>query len=286
LLSTKQFLRGINEEEFCLAIRAVFRERLNLAASIEDFISLSSIVSKLLFAIFWVMMIFVVAILFGVRTQTVLVTFSSLLIASAVAFGNSMKTIIDSAVFILYSKPYDVGEKIALDNPEASPFQVMKIGLLTTTLKGLDARILIFPNVQMANKQIYNLSKSTGAVIHLTFEIDFKTNSSTLKKLRDRIFAFVEHNKNFTSRLDFYIKEVVQSTSKTLHIWVQCSLPWNEGFAINYCRSDFIDFVQNNMSSLRITYRRPPIPILVEAGELPGLTTPPLSRLSTIPSSG
>eukprot|EP00475_Leptophrys_vorax_P030805 TRINITY_DN4640_c0_g1_i1.p1 TRINITY_DN4640_c0_g1~~TRINITY_DN4640_c0_g1_i1.p1 ORF type:complete len:804 (+),score=208.63 TRINITY_DN4640_c0_g1_i1:148-2559(+) len=259
----RQNLKGIDEQTFVDTFVALFQRRADLSSTLGDFQNISNVVKTIITVVFWIVMIVFLSLAAGVSASKVFATFATILVSGAVAFGNSLKTVVDALVFILQTKPYDVGDRVALKDPLAPPLTVQRIQVMSTTFVGLDNRVVIITNSQLANIPIYNLRRSKNAVVEIVFEIGFRTPQSKLKILKEAVSQYLDGHRFTKSRFEFYLKEVDKLNSVFLHIWFQTAYAWQEGFPINYVRSDVVAFIQEQMDELGIEWNNPTIPVRV-----------------------
>lgn len=143
-MNVRHNLKGIDESMFTDAVLDLFHQRTDLGGTLRDFENISQVIKRIIATSFWCILLISILLVSGISASTLLVTFSTIMISSAVAFGSTLKTIIDSLIFILYTKPYDVGDRIALQYPTAPPLLVTCIRVMTTTFVGLDNRVVVF----------------------------------------------------------------------------------------------------------------------------------------------
>jgi small-conductance mechanosensitive channel len=55
-------------------------------------------------------------LIMGVNTQKLLVAFSSILLPSVFVFGNAARSTFESLIFLFIMHPFDVGDRIMVDN--------------------------------------------------------------------------------------------------------------------------------------------------------------------------
>jgi small-conductance mechanosensitive channel len=265
--SLRQNFKGVDEESFLSAIKKICQDRADFSVTLKDFEVISSVLKTIISIVFWLILIVVVLLSSGVDASRVLVTFSTLLVSSAVIFGNSLKTICESLVFILYTKPYDVGDRIALSTPDSPSLLVSSIRIMTTVFIGPGNRVLIMGNDKLAAMPIFNLKRSKDAVINLVFEIDFKTPQAKITALKESTSDFLDNHKaTKSSRFDFFVSNTEKANSLYLSVWFQTNFAWQEGFAVAYVRHDVISHIKNKMNELEISWKMPPQPIKLQEG--------------------
>ncbi|KIY94341.1 hypothetical protein MNEG_13621, partial [Monoraphidium neglectum] len=124
---------AITADEMRSSVVAVFKERRNMAASLEvrrrkrvDVLDTDSIVRSLQFGIgVAIHFVFSAVYLLGFST------FSALVLAFTFVFGNSVRNVYESMLFLFVEHAYDVGDLLELDG---STWRVKQIDLMYTVL--------------------------------------------------------------------------------------------------------------------------------------------------------
>jgi small-conductance mechanosensitive channel len=75
--------------------------------------------------------------IFNVSIQSYIVGAGSVLITASFVIGNSAKNVFDSIIFLFVLHPYDVGDKVEIENVV---YTVKEIALMTTVLIRLDGQ--------------------------------------------------------------------------------------------------------------------------------------------------
>eukprot|EP00884_Botryococcus_braunii_P005990 jgi/Botrbrau1/15392/Bobra.43_2s0020.1 len=141
------------------AVVSIYRERRNLAFTLKD---TTSVVSKLELIFAVVIHFFTIGVylnLFNIDVSQVWITFSSLLLAFAFVFGNSLRNLYESVVFLFSVHPYDVGDCLFLNDLW---HQVEEIHLQNTTFKRYDGVKIYYPTSKLVTEPIFNISRSAN----------------------------------------------------------------------------------------------------------------------------
>ena len=113
----------------------------------------------------------------GVDTSSLLAIFSIAGLAISLSVQNALSNTI-SAVMLLTSKPYKVGDYIAVSGMEGT---VREIGILYTRLVTLDGRDIRIPNSQVLAGSITNYSSEENRRVVLTISAGYDANIETVK---------------------------------------------------------------------------------------------------------
>jgi small-conductance mechanosensitive channel len=107
----------------------VCRERRNIANTLLDTSAVMTTLEMLVGCILHVGACFCYMAIFGVDVGHLLLSLSSMAIAFAFIFGNSLRTVYESVVFLFLVHPYQVGDRINYDGRNHT---VKNFGLMST----------------------------------------------------------------------------------------------------------------------------------------------------------
>jgi hypothetical protein len=113
------------------------RERRNLARTLKDNDDVISTLQTLLGILMHTIALVAYMACFNIDIGHLLITLSSLSLAFAFIFGNSLKTLYESVVFLFVIRPYQVGHYIVYKDANHC---VKNFGLLSTQLQRYDGR--------------------------------------------------------------------------------------------------------------------------------------------------
>lgn len=111
-------------------------------------------------------------------------------LAVALAVQDLLKDII-SAVIIMVTKPFQVGNYIEFDNTQAGT--VSKIGMKNTILKTADGRELIVTNNDVLNSRIFNTRERKRRTVNIALHLALNTSTTKLTKLKDAITEILKN---------------------------------------------------------------------------------------------
>lgn len=153
----------------------------------------------------------------GVDTSSLLAIFSIAGLAISLSVQNALSNTI-SAVMLLTSKPYKVGDYIAVSGMEGT---VREIGILYTRLVTLDGRDIRIPNSQVLAGSITNYSSEESRRVVLTisagYDADIETVKAALRRAAqdDRVLpdepVFARVSKYADSCIEYTLRFLVRS---------------------------------------------------------------------------
>lgn len=117
-------------------------------------------------------LIFIWLGILGVSLTTYLLTYSSIIIASLVIFGNSARNVFEGVIFQFVLHPFDQGDKVTIDGEW---YTVHRMNLNSTVLRRGDGWECVVMNAVLANKTIYNHRRSPAESESVTFNAHVAT---------------------------------------------------------------------------------------------------------------
>ncbi|KAF6256732.1 hypothetical protein COO60DRAFT_1461548 [Scenedesmus sp. NREL 46B-D3] len=153
-------------------------ERKNIAASIKDTDSVvdsletgMGLLAHLIFFCFYLLV-------WGINIVKGFTTFSATVLALTFVFGNSARSVFESAIFLFVEHPYDVGDLLGM--PDNSMARVKKINLMYTQLTKGSGELVWHPNTHLQQMAIVNISRSGPRWEGHTWLLDMDTPNEVL----------------------------------------------------------------------------------------------------------
>ena len=178
------------------AIYRILKERSKIAATLTD---QKSIVTKLQFVAQFVIQFLLVLVflwIFEVDIGSLWISISSICLAFAFIFGNSIRQMYESVLFLFIVHSFDVGDWLALPNGDV--VKVEEIALMAITAQRLDGRRLYVPIASLQESIVTNISRSENLWESFAFLIDFEDPqcSKAVDLLTAELKAHVEARKS------------------------------------------------------------------------------------------
>jgi len=185
----------IELEEIIVIIREIYKDRKALYNTLHDREDIAKILNNSLGVIFWIFMFLLSLTVFGVNMQTYLVPISTSVIGLAFIFGESLKLLWNNFIFIFFVRPYDVGDKIVIQDSLTYPtLTVHKISLLVTEAYSGDGRLFLLPNDTIRAKVIVSFKRSKNYVVTLQLQLGFDTKKEHIEKFEKRIRKWLKND--------------------------------------------------------------------------------------------
>jgi small-conductance mechanosensitive channel len=216
---------------------------------------LSSGLKALCDAVLFIVLSLICAILWGVDWTKLIVTFPTLLVSASIAFKEALRRLILSLAFIFITKAYEVGDCVAIGGVEPL-FFVESISVLTTQLRTVHNRKMMFPNWKLSEMAVYNLSKNKISKFDIFLDLEFGVSGSKLKKLRRDIGNYLKENSDsFAPEFWFITTEASVGNSIVLMLRIGLRNAFESILLYSTRRSEFLLFIRDKCQELGITYR-------------------------------
>ncbi|EFA80116.1 putative transmembrane protein [Heterostelium album PN500] len=175
----------ISRDDIVNWVMRVVRSRKTLEYRLRDHEDIGQVINDIINFIFWILMFLFVLSLYGVDISAFLVPLSTTILALSFAFGTTLRNIFESLILIFFVRPFEVGDKIAI-NEEV--LFVDRIGILFTSFKSLDGKAVYVPNQNLLTaRKIENHQRSEEVWIGVDLLINFMTPVEKLYILEAKI---------------------------------------------------------------------------------------------------
>lgn len=166
-------------------------------------------------------------------------------------FQGSVVEIYRCFVFLLFSHPFDTGDRVVIDKEE---LVVRALDLLYTTFEDTNGMKVYIPNVVMFTKKIGNIRRSGLESEEISFEIDGSTNFSQVLDLKRKLQSSLKKSeKDFTGVIN--IKRYELDNQKVrLVLAVQHVSNFQDPLPRYKRRESFIAKLEKELSSSGISY--------------------------------
>ena len=181
----------LRRSEFSLAVRHFFEERDALSRTVTDQTRIINKVDRLLLVFFVFIWIIAAMIVFNVSATTALATIGSAGVAFTFVFSSAARTAFESIVFVIFTHPFDVGDKVLIKN---EIYIVKELGLWSSTFYGPGRRITYITNSVLRTQMIVNVRRSPLQNEVISIKIHPLTSSDHLQALEKRLNEFIKAN--------------------------------------------------------------------------------------------
>ncbi|KAF3547143.1 hypothetical protein DY000_02005424, partial [Brassica cretica] len=239
-----------------------FRERRALALTLND---TKTAVNKLHHMINFLTAIVIVIIwlvLLEIATSKSLLFLTSQVVLLAFMFGNSLKTIFESIIFLFIIHPYDVGDRLVIDTVE---MVVEEMNILTTVFLRADNLKIVYPNILLWQKAIHNYNRSPDMGDEVQCCVHITTPPEKIVAIKQRISSYIDSKPEYWyPKADIIVKDVEDLNIVRLAIWPRHKINHQNMGEKFTRRALLVEEVIKILLELDIQYRFHPLDINVK----------------------
>ncbi|GLT60730.1 hypothetical protein SLA2020_334850 [Shorea laevis] len=168
-----------------------FRGRRALSLTLNDTETVVERLNRVVNVLVVIIIVVVSLLILGITTGKVLLMVSTQVLLLAFIFGDTLKTISQSIVFIFITHPFDVGDRCQIDGIQ---MVVEEIGILNTIFLGQDNEKIIIPNSVLASKPICNFYLSPDMEDEIGFCVPIATPEEKIDMMEQKILSSIKNN--------------------------------------------------------------------------------------------
>ncbi|KAL7748728.1 hypothetical protein RI367_005882 [Sorochytrium milnesiophthora] len=245
---------NITKRELRDALVGLYKEKKHLIQSKSDLVKVCRKLDRIFWCFTLLMWSLCVIVIWGGSLSSTLVPLGSFLLALSFAFGSTAKSLFESLVFIFGTHPYDVGDRVFIENVSLI---VKEIGILTTTFRRSDGTLAYFPNSSLLTKPIFNAHRSGPTMDFIEVQIDFYTPNAKLEQLRARLNSFTSSEREFSPTLHLHINEIENTNRLRILMWLEHKSNWQDMVKRWNRRTKFMIELKSALTDLKIRYSLP-----------------------------
>ncbi|UKJ89530.2 hypothetical protein MACJ_002781 [Theileria orientalis] len=248
------------------ALTNLFSSRKKFKRNLKGQQSVFRVVKKLMSAFSWIVSSVILAFMAGVKVEAIVVSGAALLSALTVALSYMYTNFITSVIFVAFSNPYNVGDRVRLDLGE--PLIVKKIRTYTTEFVSIHGKILIYQNSLLSTMKITNESRAETATLEIVFKVDEHTSDAALDKFTRIINTAINCRPNdfVKDSAGLYGYEYSPGHCYEVGLWLTCIESWGNWQRIYQLRTEVLQLIIRVCKELGITYYLPVQPFHFKDG--------------------
>eukprot|EP00873_Tetraselmis_striata_P024661 jgi/Tetstr1/444925/TSEL_032743.t1 len=155
--------------------------------------------------------------------------FSATVLGLSFIFGNSIRNLFESMLFLFVEHPYDIGDWVEIDG---ALYEVIKITLMHTHFEANGRVPALFPNFSLLPKQIRNMTRRPEHLELLFVEVDFGMAEAVKAEIKSSLTEMAKSHPNDYNPLPLWVVYVGVSPNlkaRLLVIWTYACAPadWN-----------------------------------------------------------
>jgi small-conductance mechanosensitive channel len=243
----------ISREEVLGCVSQLYRDCVTLDHSIRQSAQALDRLDLICLIIVYIILFFVGLDIWDNKSKDELLALCISLFAGLVfAIGDTIKSLVESCVFVFLTHPYDVGDLVEVDG---NKYTVQRIGLTVTVFRRGDGRKIYAPNASLFQAFIHNVTRSGDECDSLQIKLSLNTPKSKLLDLDKKMRNFLLiHKRDYLPRFNLAITEIVDHQSMTVEMEI-CYRGNTQDFGKrNRRRNDFIFAFRDALQELEIEF--------------------------------
>lgn len=186
--------------EFASSVDDVYRELRLFRASLANSSSIDDVFELIINIIFYIISFFLVLLIVGFEVWEPILSFSAFFFSFSFMFGPASSKYFEGILLIFVRRPYDIGDKIALSDPEvdtsptgSSTWFVEKVTIFTTTVRFASTNeVATYSNGSLARLRIINAKRSPKAVVCVFVKFGSNAAYDMIKVFQTAVENFVK----------------------------------------------------------------------------------------------
>ncbi|KAH9832221.1 Mechanosensitive ion channel-domain-containing protein [Rhodofomes roseus] len=214
-------------DEVEIACMECHREQLSIEHSMRDLDSAVGRLDNILMTVYLFIVVLLLAVAFEAQLLTLATTTGTFILSLSWLVGSSFVETLTSIVFLFVKHPYDVGDRIAVDQIE---YTVKEIRLLSTIMLDNGGTCVQAPHSLLNTKFVMNMRRSPQMSEMFTFDVAYATTFEQIEKLRELMLAFVKsERRDFQPSFDVSIADFPDQEKMTLTTDIKYKSNWQQG---------------------------------------------------------
>ncbi|GIX64437.1 mechanosensitive ion channel protein 10 [Babesia caballi] len=243
------------------ALQNLYSTRKKFKNNIKGQDSVFTVLSRLLSVATWLLSIVTMAFLGGITAEAIVVSGAALLSAITVALSYLYTNFMTSVIFVAFSNPYNVGDRVRLNDGE--PLTVKKIKTYTTEFVTILGKVLVYQNAILSTMKITNESRAARATFSFEFKVGAKTTAEQLRGLEMHLATTCNARPNdfVKDSAIIYYTEFNPGHCINLCIWATCVESWGNWHRIFLLKSEVMEITLRYCRDSGIGYVMPAQPM-------------------------
>ncbi|CAO3610461.1 unnamed protein product [Cunninghamella echinulata] len=251
----------ISRREFRDTVVEIYDERRLLCEGLHDTSQALGKVDIFLFVVFLLIDLFVsLLVIFHVNLYQTLLPVSTFIMGLSFMFADTAKVFFQSILYLFLTHPYDVGDKVVINN--VTMF-VNYIGILGTIFDSTNGVKVYVPTTELFKANIINIRRSPAMGESINIHIDFRTPTDVIFTLNDRLTDWLAGQPRDFVASDFSVRiQTLTDCNKIeLTMWLPHKNNW-QTFGRSRNKNRFLFFLKDTLHDLNIHYELPAIHLL------------------------
>ena len=259
----------VRELDFVDVMLGVVNERRFLSATIDSQSGVNKLMERMVAVAWAIVMTLVTLSYWEVPLLDWIVALASIFIALSVAFGSTASNFVVGVCFVIFSAPYDIGDRIMVARHEQQtyfilPLTVFQIGPVTTLFKSVWGETLTMHNAELAKLVVVNHSRSPNPFMQVNLFLSTETPAKRVKQFTGGIRHYVNsHPDEWIAANIFFVELRTQDNALILDCWFGSTFHYHNWNALFQSRSKLLSFIHVYGQAMGLKFVKPVYPLNV-----------------------
>lgn len=253
----------IAENDFRTGIIEMFQKWKESNTFLVGYNNLSTVLKYVMSFITYFIILIISLNIFNIPLSSVFVPLATVTVTISFSIGGVLSKIASNVVFIVFTEPYKIGQRVFIQNVSESNLIVKNISILKTIFQETrSGKLVIVPNHELFNMNIINHNESQKVIFNLIFKVGSETATDKIAELTQELNNYLKTFPNeWKPKCDLFLDTVeYDKNSVSLIYWVQHFSSWGDG-AVYDSRTKLMLHMINVIDKLGIRYKQPTIPV-------------------------
>jgi small-conductance mechanosensitive channel len=179
----------LKREQIVRRFEQIYERRRDLARSLASTNSVLATLESITLSALYVVLVFVVLGIFDQNILEMWFTVSSMFLAFVFMFGNSIRQLFESVIFIFIIHPFDVGDAVLINGVR---HKIQNISILTTETTKWNGHVIYYPNSVLNANPMINLTRTKSYTDEQTWVVDLHTPQRVFEALPMYLEAYAK----------------------------------------------------------------------------------------------
>lgn len=257
---------NVKMDEFIAGCESVLSNLKSLKTSLNGHQSVVTALTTVMDAAFGIVLLVAVSFAIEIPVVQVFVPLGTVLVSLSFAIGQSISNIVSSLIFVIISRPYDVGDRVTASCVFSGDetLIVKRIDVLSTTFLRIVNKEITVPNWVLLSANIENFKRSPPAVMKLELVVSVLTTAIQLETLRRYTNTYLESQTLAWKPACTIRASMVRDQSIVLTLWVQSHYTYQEAPKLFKANFHLWMHLLTAMRDIGISFRAPDQAVRIE----------------------
>ena len=245
----------VSEAEFVKVIDNIYQERTDLITVLLTNSDVVDRLDKFMLTFVGILIFFSLFPIIGFSPSEALVplgvSITPTIVAGTLIFGETVKSIFASIIFLFATHPYDVGDRVYMDQGN---YFVREIGLLSTMFERWDGFIVYIPNNILATKAICNVRRTGLQAQRIEIALPAILTVSQLTELENKLTNFVKLEARDFAAVRSCCYEMRNMNQLIMILSLKHRINFFDGYARVLRNNKFMTYLSRTINQMGIHY--------------------------------